>query len=67
MFVYIINNKGNKNKKKKRERKKENANRFNIHEKMCSDSIIKKVKTAIFNYILYFLNNILSSVDEISI
>ena len=31
---------------------------------MCSDNIIKKVKTVIFNYILYFLNNILSSADE---
>ena len=60
-----INNKDNKNKKKKRGRKKKNANRAGVHDKMCSDNIIKKVKTAIFNYILYFLNNILSSADDI--
>ena len=60
-----INNKDNKNKKKKRGRKKENENKvYNIHDKMCSDNIIKKVKSAIFNYILFFLNNILSSADE---
>ena len=31
---------------------------------MCSDNIIKKIKSAIFKYSLYFLNNILISADE---
>ena len=31
---------------------------------MCPDNIIRKVKSSIFNYILYFLNNLLSSADE---
>ena len=61
---FLIKNKDNKNKKKKRGRKKKNANRVGVHDKMCSDNIIKKVKTAIFNYILFFLNNILSLCDE---
>ena len=49
-------------------------NRFEIHDKMCPDNIIRKVKTSIFNFILYFLNfkwlmgitvsNLLSSVGE---
>ena len=59
----ILINKDNEN-KKKRGRIKLNANRVNVHDKMCSDNIIKKVKSAIFNYTLYFLNNILSSCDE---
>ena len=59
----ILINKDNEN-KKKRGRKYNNSNRFNIHDKMCSDNIIKKVKSAIFNYSLYFLNNILSLCDE---
>ena len=50
--------------KKKRGRKKTKLNRFEIHDKMCPDNIIRKVKTSIFNYILYFLNNLLSSVGE---
>ena len=62
------NNKSNElednKKKKKRGREKNNLNRFEIHDKMCPDNIIRKVKSSIFNYILYFLNNLLSSADE---
>ena len=32
---------------------------------MCLDNIIKKVKESIFNFSLYFLNNLLSSADAI--
>ena len=58
----LLIKKDNEN-KKKRGRKCNNSNRFNIHDNMCSDNIIKKVKSAIFNYSLYFLNNILSLCD----
>ena len=51
-------------KKKKRGREKKNANRFEVHNKMCPDNIMKKVKASIFNFILYFLNNLLSSADK---
>ena len=51
--------------KKKRGRAKINLNRLEIHDKMCPDNIIKKVKSSIFNFILFFLNNLLSTADEI--
>ena len=60
----IEKNKYNENNKKKRGRKKEKSNKDVIHDKMCSDNIIKKIKSAIFKYSLYFLNNILISADE---
>ena len=60
----MLINKENEKKEKKRGRKKENFNRINIHDKMCSDNIIKKVKLSIFKYSLCFLNNILFSADE---
>ena len=55
---------GDNKKKKKKGREKNNLNRFEIHDKMCPDNIIKKVKVSIFNFSLYFLNNILSSADK---
>ena len=66
-FEYIDYIKDNKKKQKKRGRKIEILDRDNrdvIHDKMCTDNIIKKVKSAIFKYSLYFLNNILTSTDE---
>ena len=54
---------GDNKKKKKRGRQKNNLNRFEIHDKMYPDNIIKKVKASIFNFSLYFLNNLLSSTD----
>ena len=51
-------------KKKKRGREKKYLNRFEVHNKMCPDNIIKKVKASIFKFILYFLNNLLTSTDE---
>ena len=50
-------------KMKKRGRQKNNLNRFETHDKMCPDNIIKKVKASVFNFIIYFLNNLLSSAD----
>ena len=63
-FEYIDYIKHNDKKEKKRGKKKENINRIGVHDKMCSDNIIKKVKSSIFSYIHCFLNNILNSVDE---
>ena len=63
-FEYIDTFKDNKTKMSNRGRKKKNLNKVGIHDRMCSDNIIKKVKSAIFNYILFFLNNILSLADE---
>ena len=63
-FEYIDTIKDNKIKMSKRGRKKKNSNKVGVHDKICSDNIIKKVKSAIFNYILYFLNNILSLTND---
>ena len=37
-----------------RGRKKKNLNKVGIHDRMYSDNIKKKVKSSIFNYILFF-------------
>ena len=60
----LSNKKNNEIKKKKRGREKKNVNITIIHDKMCSDNIIKKIKSAIFNYTLCFLNTLLSLTDE---
>ena len=58
---YVLeNDKKNPN----RGRIKKNLNRFEIHDKMCPDNIIKKVKSCFFKYILFFVNNLLSSSVE---
>ena len=64
-FVYNNNSDLEKNKtNKKRGRQTNKLKKHEIHDKMSSDNIIKKVKSAIFNYILAFLNNIINFSDE---
>ena len=48
---------------KKRGRQTTIPKRFEIHDKMSPDNIIKKVKSSIFNFICVFLNNIIN-LDE---
>ena len=49
----------NDEKKNKKGRKTNGNNKRETHDKNHPDNIIKKVKVAIFNYSLYFLNNLL--------
>lgn len=52
-------------KKNKRGRKTNKCDRLGLHNKMCSDNIIKKIKAYIFKYSLNFLNNILKRTTNI--
>ena len=56
-FIYELMEKKNE---KKRGRKTNNIQKEGIHDKMCSDNIIKKLKAKLFEYALNFLNNISS-------
>ena len=49
---------------KKRGRKTNISKKFEIHNKMSPDNIVKKIKASIFNFILAFLNNIINLSDE---
>ena len=50
--------------KKRRGRKTKNPKRPGIHDKICSDNIIIKIKALIFKYILSFLNTIIKLTHE---
>ena len=60
-FIYELMDKKNQI---KRGRKTNHIKKEGIHDKMCSDNIIKKLKAKLFEYALNFLNNILNKGKE---
>ena len=61
--LYILIN-NDKEKRLKRGRKPKGNNNNEIHDKMSSDNITKKIKAKLFLYALYFLNNISNRANE---
>ena len=61
--LYILIN-NDEEKRLKRGRKPKGNNNSEIHDKMSSDNITKKIKAKLFLYALYFLNNISNRANE---
>jgi len=61
--LYILIN-NDEEKRLKRGRKPKGNNNNEIHDKMSSDNITKKIKAKLFLYALYFLNNISNKENE---
>ena len=61
--LYILIN-NDEEKRLKRGRKPKGNNNNEIHDKMSSDNITKKIKAKLFLYALYFLNNISNRANE---